>query len=233
VLIFALQICPQSSLYSKLNFFSCTYSRDFYSWTFLFVHVICFFCVAAGVLLFCRSSSSALGSADHFWWWMTFEHGTFRTGDSSLSVPTTWWLHWMTHPHSTTAATICRACQMRKGSSNFTPQVKEARNQSQIFNRKSISRNTTHRQSYHLQAKLTGVKRWKANTTSDKVNHLKTAIVCERVKTTRAEYHFSWVYTFSATPRSLVIWAPVPPRDRLWPSTPCATVLYIWQLFPT
>ena len=42
---------------------------------------------------------------------------------------------------------------------NFTPQVKEARNQSQIFNRKSISRNTTHRQSYHLQAVLTGVKR--------------------------------------------------------------------------
>ena len=37
-------------------------------------------------------------------------------------------------------------------SSNFTPQVKEARNQSQIFNRKSISRNTTHRLSYHLQA---------------------------------------------------------------------------------
>jgi len=33
---------------------------------------------------------------------------------------------------------------------NFTPQVKEARNQSQIFNRKSTSRNTTHRQSYHL-----------------------------------------------------------------------------------
>jgi len=35
-------------------------------------------------------------------------------------------------------------------SSNFTPQVQEARNQSQIFNRKSISRNTAHRQSYHL-----------------------------------------------------------------------------------
>jgi len=33
--------------------------------------------------------------------------------------------------------------------------VKEARNQSQ---RKSISRNTTHRQSYHLQAMPTGVK---------------------------------------------------------------------------
>jgi len=35
-------------------------------------------------------------------------------------------------------------------SSNFTPQVKEARNQSQIFNRKSISCDTTQRQSYHL-----------------------------------------------------------------------------------
>jgi len=33
---------------------------------------------------------------------------------------------------------------------NFTPQVKEAGNQSQMFNRKSISRNFTHRQSYHL-----------------------------------------------------------------------------------
>jgi len=41
-------------------------------------------------------------------------------------------------------------------SSNFTPQVKEARNQSQIFNRKSTSRNITHRQSYHLQIILTG-----------------------------------------------------------------------------
>jgi len=41
-------------------------------------------------------------------------------------------------------------------SSNFTPQVKEARNQSQIFNRKSTSRNITHRQSYHLQEILTG-----------------------------------------------------------------------------
>jgi len=35
-------------------------------------------------------------------------------------------------------------------SSNFTPQVKEARTQPQISNRKSISRNNTHRQSYHL-----------------------------------------------------------------------------------
>jgi len=52
--------------------------------------------------------------------------------------------------------------------------VKEARNQSQIFNRKSISRNTTHRQSYHLQAVLTRVKRRKADTNSEKVNNLKT-----------------------------------------------------------
>jgi len=33
--------------------------------------------------------------------------------------------------------------------SNFTPQVREARNQSPMFNTKSISRNTTHRQSSH------------------------------------------------------------------------------------
>jgi len=54
--------------------------------------------------------------------------------------------------------------------------VKEARNQSQIFNRKSISHSTVHRQSYHLQAVLTGVKRRKANTRSEKVYNLKTAM---------------------------------------------------------
>ena len=43
---------------------------------------------------------------------------------------------------------------------------------------------------------------------------------CERVMTTRAEFHFSWVYTFSATPRSLRIWASDPPRE-----TGCDTVL--------
>ena len=36
---------------------------------------------------------------------------------------------------------------------------------------------------------------------------------CERVMTTQAEFHFSWVYTFSATPRSLRIWATHPPRE--------------------
>ena len=59
-------------------------------------------------------------------------------------------------------------------SSNFPPQVKEARNQSQIFNRKLISRNMTHHQSYHLQAMQTGLKRRKANTSSEKLNNLKT-----------------------------------------------------------
>jgi len=52
-----------------------------------------------------------------------------------------------------------------------------------FFNRRSISCNTTHRQSYHhLQAQLTGVKHRKANTRSEKVNNLKTAMK----KTTKA-----------------------------------------------
>jgi len=38
------------------------------------------------------------------------------------------------------------------------------------------SRNTTHRQSYHLQAILTGVKRRKANTSSDKAKNFKIAM---------------------------------------------------------
>jgi len=59
--------------------------------------------------------------------------------------------------------------------------VKEARNQSQIFNRKLISCNTTHCQSYHLQAMLTGVKRRKTNTRSEKVNNLKTAMKKTRI----------------------------------------------------
>ena len=35
----------------------------------------------------------------------------------------------------------------------------------------------------------------------------------ERVMTSWTEFHFSLVYTFSATPRSVRIWAPVPPRE--------------------
>jgi len=36
---------------------------------------------------------------------------------------------------------------------------------------------------------------------------------CGRVMTTWAEFHFSWVYTFSATSSSLRIWATHPPRE--------------------
>ena len=36
---------------------------------------------------------------------------------------------------------------------------------------------------------------------------------CERFMTTQAEFRFSWVYTFSDTPRSLWIWATHPPRE--------------------
>ena len=36
---------------------------------------------------------------------------------------------------------------------------------------------------------------------------------CERVMTSWAEFHFSWVHTFSATPRSLRNWATHPPRE--------------------
>jgi len=57
---------------------------------------------------------------------------------------------------------------------SLAPQVKKARNQSQIFNRKS--HNTTHRQSYHLQAMLTGLKCWKAKIRSEKINNHKTAM---------------------------------------------------------
>jgi len=49
---------------------------------------------------------------------------------------------------------------------------------------------------------------------------------CERVMTTRKKLHFSWVYTLYAAPRYTE-------RDRLRRSSPCTTVLNIWQLFPT
>jgi len=43
---------------------------------------------------------------------------------------------------------------LKQASKRVTSQVKQARNLSQIFNRKSISCNTTHRQFLHLQAML-------------------------------------------------------------------------------
>jgi len=52
--------------------------------------------------------------------------------------------------------------------------------------------------------------------------------------TTQTVFHFSWIYifSFSATPRSLQILSTWPAeRDRLRPTTPRATVLIIWQLF--
>jgi len=45
---------------------------------------------------------------------------------------------------------------------------------------------------------------------------------------TWAESHFSLIYTFSATPRSLWIRAPHPLQK-----TGCDPVLIIWQLFST
>jgi len=51
---------------------------------------------------------------------------------------------------------------------------------------------------------------------------------CARVMTTRAEFHFSWVYTFSATHRFLWIWATHPPRETSCvPAPPCVIVLII------
>ena len=67
-------------------------------------------------------------------------------------------------------------CHGAKLCAHAARDFRSQQNQPQIFDRKSISRNTTHRQSYHLQAMLTGVKRWKASTRSEKVNNLKTAI---------------------------------------------------------
>jgi len=68
---------------------------------------------------------------------------------------------------------------------------------------------------------------------------------CERVMTTWAEFHFSWVYTFFATPRSLRIWAthslietscnPAPPAQLCWSSSrsfthTCNTTSWNWTV---
>jgi len=81
-----------------------------------------------------------------------------------------------------TAAIFTKSCQhllfctARETSSYYFSHVRQARNLSQNFNRKSISRNTTLRQSYHLQAMLTGVKRWTDKTRAKKANNLKTEV---------------------------------------------------------
>ena len=68
---------------------------------------------------------------------------------------------------------------------------------------------------------------------------------CERVMTTRAKFHFSCVYTFSDTPRSLRIWAthplretgcdPEPPSQLCWSSSSsfphiCSTTSWNWTV---
>ena len=50
----------------------------------------------------------------------------------------------------------------------------------------------------------------------------------ERPQDNRDLFHFSWIHTFSATPKSLRMWVPVPPIEAgcgLRPTTPCANVL--------
>ena len=75
---------------------------------------------------------------------------------------------------------------------------------------------------------------WVSNQPSSNCKQFVKLARCETVMTTRAEFHFSWVYTFSATPRSSAdLSNPSTERDRLRPSTPCATVLIIQQLLPT
>jgi len=56
---------------------------------------------------------------------------------------------------------------------------------------------------------------------------------CERVMKTRADFHFSWVYTFSARPRTLWIWAPVPPRETgCYPALPAQLCWSSGSSFP-
>ena len=68
---------------------------------------------------------------------------------------------------------------------------------------------------------------------------------CERVRRTQPEFHFSWVYTLSAMPRSLRIWAthspretgcdPAPPAQLCWSSSRsfphiCTTTSWNWTV---
>ena len=59
---------------------------------------------------------------------------------------------------------------------------------------------------------------------------------CERVMTTQAEFHFSWVYAFSATPRSRETGCdPAPPAQLCWSSSSsfphiCTTTSWNWTV---
>ena len=59
--------------------------------------------------------------------------------------------------------------------------------------------------------------------------HCKQFVELARYKsvvTTRIEFHYSWVYTFNATPRSLRIWATHPPRENSFDPAPPAPLCW-------
>jgi len=149
---FALQICPWSSLDSKLNFSSCTYSHDFYTWTFLSL------CVC-DLFFLCHCWCSFI---------LQEQRQRVRLSGSLLVVD-----------------------EVRtRGFQNTQPQELSA----SPFQR------------------YDGCIGWLILILQLLQTFVELAR-CERVMTTRAKFHFSLAYTFSATPRSLQISAPVPPRE--------------------
>ena len=139
---FALQICLQSSLYSKLNFSSCTYSRDFYTWTFLSLYVWFVFM---------------------YWCCCSFVFQTQRQ-------------------HVRLSGSLLVVDEVRtREFQNIRPQ--------------ELPDSPFHQ--------YDGCNGWLIL-----ILPLQTFVEfarCERVMTTRAKFHFSWVYTFAAPPRSLQI----------------------------
>jgi len=167
---FALRICPQSSLYRKLNFSSCTYSRDFHTWTFLSL------CVWF-VFLYCC--------------WCLF--------------------------------VLQKQCVRLSGSLLVVDEVLLTRNFQSTRTQKLPA--SPFQQNYGCIGWLILI-----------LLPLQTIVGlarCERVMTTREELHFSWVYTFSATRRSLRTWAPVPPRETCCdPALPAQLCLPSGSSFP-
>ena len=80
-----------------------------------------------------------------------------RQSHSNTAIMSLWWnssdVTWPLRPTHMDVTVKCHSLRKvvltrKKYSSNFTPQMKQARNQSQIFHRKSISSNTTYHQPY-------------------------------------------------------------------------------------
>jgi len=69
-------------------------------------------------------------------------------------------LSWSTWEWDPAAVTVILCDGSALNSSTFTPQVKQAWNQSQFFNRKSISHNIMHCQSLHLQGSHAVLKKY-------------------------------------------------------------------------